>query len=49
MTTVRDATHEDLPGIPSIYDEVIRNSTAVYSVGFKFGRWLDLKFLGLSL
>jgi phosphinothricin acetyltransferase len=31
MTTVRDATRQDLPEILSIYNEVIRNSTAVYS------------------
>jgi L-amino acid N-acyltransferase YncA len=31
MPTVRDATREDLPEILSIYNEVIRNSTAVYS------------------
>src|ERR1700722_16360140 len=31
MPTVRDATRQDLPEILSIYNEVIRNSTAVYS------------------
>ncbi len=31
MPTVRDATREDLPEILNIYNEVIRNSTAVYS------------------
>lgn len=31
MTTVRDATRGDLPEILAIYNEVIRNSTAVYS------------------
>lgn len=29
--TLADATPEDLPGILAIYNEVIRNSTAVYS------------------
>jgi phosphinothricin acetyltransferase len=31
MPTVRDATRQDLPEILTIYNEVIRNSTAVYS------------------
>ena len=31
VTTVRDATRPDLPEILAIYNEVIRNSTAVYS------------------
>jgi L-amino acid N-acyltransferase YncA len=31
MPTVRDATRQDLPEIIAIYNEVIRNSTAVYS------------------
>jgi phosphinothricin acetyltransferase len=31
MTTVSDASRQDLSGILEIYNEVIRNSTAVYS------------------
>ena len=46
-TTVRDATRHDVPEILSIYNEVIRNSTAVYSeVEFTQGRgaaWFDAK------
>jgi len=45
--TVRDATRQDLPEILSIYNEVIRNSTAVYSeVEFTPARgdaWFDTK------
>ena len=47
MTTVRDATRQDLPEILSIYNEVIRNSTAVYSeIEFTPARghsWFDAK------
>jgi phosphinothricin acetyltransferase len=47
MPTVRDATREDLPEILAIYNEVIRNSTAVYSeVEFTPARgeiWFDSK------
>jgi phosphinothricin acetyltransferase len=45
--TVRDATRQDLPEILSIYNEVIRNSTAVYSeIEFTPARgdtWFDAK------
>ena len=47
MPTVRDATRQDLPEILRIYNEVIRNSTAVYSeIEFTKARgdsWLDAK------
>jgi len=47
MPTVRDATRQDLPEILSIYNEVIRNSTAVYSeIEFTPARgdsWFDAK------
>jgi L-amino acid N-acyltransferase len=47
MTTIRDATRQDLPEILSIYNEVIRNSTAVYSeIEFTPARglsWFDAK------
>jgi L-amino acid N-acyltransferase YncA len=47
MTTVREATRQDLPEILSIYNEVIRNSTAVYSeIEFTPARghsWLEAK------
>src|SRR5260370_39496779 len=47
MPTVRDATRRDLPEILHIYNEVIRNSTAVYSeVEFTPARgdsWFDAK------
>jgi len=46
-TTVRDATRQDLAEILAIYNEVIRNSTAVYSeVEFTPARgetWFDAK------
>ena len=46
-TTVGDATRQDLAGILAIYNEVIRNSTAVYSeVEFTPARgasWFDAK------
>ena len=29
--TIADATEEDLPGLAAIYNEVIANSTAIYS------------------
>ena len=45
--SISDAVHEDLPGILAIYNEVIRNSTAVYSeVQFTSERgatWFDAK------
>jgi phosphinothricin acetyltransferase len=45
--TIRDAVRQDLPGILAIYNEVIRNSTAVYSeVEFTPARgesWFDAK------
>jgi len=45
--TVRDASRRDLPEILTIYNEVIRNSTAVYSeVEFTLARgetWFDAK------
>jgi L-amino acid N-acyltransferase YncA len=45
--TIRDATRQDLPEILSIYNEVIRNSTAVYSeIEFTADRghsWFDAK------
>jgi L-amino acid N-acyltransferase len=45
--TVRDASRQDLPEILSIYNEVIRNSTAVYSeIEFTPARgdsWFDAK------
>jgi phosphinothricin acetyltransferase len=48
MPTIRDATRQDLPEILTIYNEVIRNSTAVYSeVEFTPARgdtWFDAKF-----
>ena len=47
MPTVRDATRGDLPEILNIYNEVIRNSTAVYSeIEFTPARgdgWFDAK------
>lgn len=47
MPTVRDATRGDLPEILNIYNEVIRNSTAVYSeIEFTKARgdsWFDAK------
>jgi phosphinothricin acetyltransferase len=47
MPTVRDATRRDLPEILDIYNEVIRNSTAVYSeIEFTPARgdsWFDAK------
>jgi phosphinothricin acetyltransferase len=47
MPTIRDAARRDLPEILSIYNEVIRNSTAVYSeVEFTQARgesWFDAK------
>ncbi len=47
MPTVRDATRQDLPEILGIYNEVIRNSTAVYSeIEFTPARgdtWFDAK------
>ena len=46
-TTVRDAMRQDIPEILAIYNEVIRNSTAVYSeVEFTQARgeaWFDAK------
>jgi phosphinothricin acetyltransferase len=46
-TTVADAVRSDLPGILAIYNEVIRNTTAVYSeVEFTAARgetWFDTK------
>jgi L-amino acid N-acyltransferase YncA len=46
-TTVCDAARSDLPGILAIYNEVIRNTTAVYSdVEFSAARgetWFDTK------
>jgi phosphinothricin acetyltransferase len=46
-TTVLDASRQDLPQILAIYNEVIRNSTAVYSeVEFttaRGGAWFDAK------
>jgi L-amino acid N-acyltransferase len=46
-TTVLDAVRSDLPGILAIYNEVIRNTTAVYSeVEFTAARgeaWFDTK------
>jgi phosphinothricin acetyltransferase len=47
MPTVRDATRQDLPEILSIYNEVIRNSTAVYSeiefTPVRGDSWFDAK------
>src|SRR5258708_17946239 len=47
MPTVGDAPRQDLPEILSIYNEVIRNSTAVYSeIEFTPARgdsWFDAK------
>ena len=47
MPTVRDATRRDLPEILSIYNEVIRNSTAVYSetefTPARADSWFDTK------
>src|ERR1700675_4903873 len=47
MPTVRNATRQDLPQILSIYNEVIRNSTAVYSeielTSARGDSWFDAK------
>jgi L-amino acid N-acyltransferase len=46
-TTLRDAVRADMPGILTIYNEVIRNTTAVYSdIEFTVARgdtWFDAK------
>jgi phosphinothricin acetyltransferase len=53
---IANAKEQDLQPMLDVYNEAILNTAAVFKevayfkeVGYKFGRWLDLKFLELIL